>query len=50
MADTDGNVTISLSMYEGLINNSNLLAALEAAGVDNWDGYDIAIDMMGEYK
>lgn len=25
-----------------------LLDALEACGVDNWDGYDYAIDMLNE--
>lgn len=32
-------VTISTVEYEGLKRDSNFLANLEAAGVDNWDGY-----------
>jgi hypothetical protein len=31
-----------------LWEDSNKLRALEAAGVDNWEGYDVAMDMMSE--
>jgi len=31
-----------------LIKDSDFLNTLRAAGVDNWDGYDIAIGMLDE--
>lgn len=34
--------------YIDLINDRNKLRALEAAGVDNWEGYDIAMDYLEE--
>ena len=36
-------VTISKKEYQALLADSELLAALEAAGVDNWGGYSEAI-------
>lgn len=41
-------VTISLEEYEALKAESEFLNALEAAGVDNWDGYDYAREMLEE--
>ena len=38
-------VTIKKSEYEELLKDSNWLACLEAAGVDNWQGYDYAREM-----
>lgn len=35
-------VEITKEEYEELLNASTFLRALEAAGVDGWDGYDIA--------
>lgn len=35
-------VTIPLSEYLSLKEDSDFLAALEAAGVDNWEGYSEA--------
>lgn len=35
-------VNISKKLYEELLAGSKWAAALEAAGVDNWDGYDEA--------
>lgn len=40
---------ISVKKYNELIEDQVKLRALEAAGVDNWDGYDIAIDMLEEW-
>lgn len=40
----DGTVTITVEQYNILKLNSDKLHALEAAGVDNWEGYDIAMD------
>jgi hypothetical protein len=41
-------ITIKKSEYEQLIKDSNWLSCLEGAGVDNWQGYDYAIDMYQE--
>ncbi len=37
-------VTIPVIEYETLKTSARLLAALEAGGVDNWDGWDDALD------
>ncbi len=39
-------VTISEEEYESLKRDAATLAALEGAGVDNWDGYDIAMESL----
>jgi hypothetical protein len=41
-------VTISKKEYESLLEDSEFLSALQGAGVDNWDGYDYAIELMNE--
>ena len=41
-------VTIPKEEYESLLEDSRFLAALRAAGVDNWEGYDYAFDYLGE--
>jgi hypothetical protein len=38
-------VEIKKSMYDYLIERSEWLDCLEAAGVDNWDGIDMAYEM-----
>lgn len=38
-------VTISKKEYEDLLKTQRFMRALEAAGVDNWEGYDMAIDI-----
>lgn len=43
-------IIVSKKEYRRLKNDSNFLRALEAAGVDNWDGYDIASDNYEEEK
>jgi len=41
--DTErGTVTITQKEYAELVKDSNFLACLEDAGVDNWSGYDYA--------
>lgn len=42
----DQTITIPLSDYEQLKSDQAFLNALRAAGVDNWDGYDHAIDLI----
>lgn len=41
-------VTIAKSEYERLVEDSEWLGCLEAAGVDNWEGYEFARDLMNE--
>ncbi len=41
-------VTISKEVYEQLLENSRKLECLECCGVDNWGGYDDAMNMLGE--
>lgn len=41
------NVTISKEEYESLLADRKLLQALQGAGVDNWEGYDMALEIMG---
>lgn len=46
-ADT---VTLPRSEYNDLVEDRQWLHSLEAAGVDNWEGYDVAQDMHNEGK
>ena len=39
-------VTISAKEYEYLLYCVNKLSALEIAGVDNWEGYSYALEIM----
>jgi hypothetical protein len=41
-------VTITLEEYERLMDVDELLSALDAAGVDNWEGYDDAMEIYRE--
>ena len=41
-------ITISLEEYNTLKNEAEFLSCLEACGVDNWDGYSDACEMMEE--
>lgn len=42
---SDKTVTITRKEYDGLLKDSEWLGCLEAAGVDNWQGYDDACDI-----
>ncbi len=50
MADTDDTVTISTQEYETLKKDSDLLNALEACGVDNWEHYSEAHKYLREQE
>lgn len=39
---------ITKKEYDLLVQRSNFLSCLEACGVDNWDGYGDAQEMMEE--
>ena len=41
-------VTITRKEYEALLQAERKLRALEWGGVDNWQGYDYAMELMGE--
>jgi hypothetical protein len=41
-------VTIPRKEYQQLKADSKKLAALEAAGVDNWEGYEFAMELIEE--
>lgn len=43
---TEETVTISKEEYEELKKDQKFLEALRAAGVDNWEGYDYAFDIL----
>lgn len=42
----DDKVMIDRKEYEQLVHNSKMYLALAAAGVDNWEGYDLAMEIM----
>jgi len=44
----DDKVLIDRAEYSRLLDDSAMLAALMAAGVDSWEGYDMAIEMKQE--
>lgn len=39
-------VTLTKAEYERMLERLEWLDCLEAAGVDNWEGYDIALEML----
>lgn len=43
-------VTITKKEYDDLLKREAWLLCLEAAGVDNWQGYDYAQEMLEESK
>jgi len=43
-------ITITKKEYDSLKEDAKFMRALEAAGVDNWEGYDFALDAMKERK
>lgn len=41
-------IAIPADEYEELVSDSKFLQALRNAGVDNWEGYEFAIDEFNE--
>ena len=39
-------ICVTKSQYESLLEDSKFLEALRQAGVDNWDGYSYAFEIM----
>lgn len=48
ISETEDTVTISKSEYNSLLRDEQKLQAFESAGVDNWQGYDDAMDILRE--
>lgn len=46
--DNETLITIAKSEYESLLEERRFLNALREAGVDNWEGYSFAMDLLGE--
>jgi hypothetical protein len=44
--EIEGKVEITISRHEELLEAYYKLNALECAGVDNWEGYDVAMDIL----
>lgn len=42
----ESTIEISIYRYNQLIDNEKFLNALRAAGVDNWVGYDFALEIL----
>lgn len=49
MAKSQKMVTITEEEYDQLFEDSRFLEALRAAGVDNWNGYEVAQEMIEEW-
>jgi hypothetical protein len=43
-------ITITKKEYDSLREDSDFLGALISAGVDNWEGYDYALRLIGELE
>ena len=43
-------VVLTKEEYDELIEDRDFLNALRAAGVDNWEGYDFALDSLEASK
>lgn len=41
-------VTITKEQYDELLEDQRFLRCLEHAGVDNWEGYDFALEYFNE--
>jgi hypothetical protein len=46
---TEHTVMLSIKELESLQRDRRFLRALEAAGVDNWEGYEEALETAGRY-
>ena len=48
VVETGEIITISVEHYDEILDDVRFLNALRAAGVDNWDGYDYALEIYNE--
>lgn len=42
--------TISKELYETLLDRDQKICALEAVGVDNWEGYEESLSILEEWN
>jgi hypothetical protein len=50
MENDEEMVKIGKEEYKHLLEDSDTLSALEEAGVDNWEGYDDAMDILRDIR
>jgi len=50
MTNTEPMVTITAKEHEELLRAAMWEQALELAGVDNWEGYDVAVEIYQDMK
>ena len=50
MANKEKMVTITQKEYNKLLEDSNFLEALRGVGVDNWEGYSEAFELLEEWN
>ena len=48
VAEAMDTIEITRKEYDRLVKDSEWLSCLEAAGVDNWEGYDEALSILHE--
>lgn len=48
--ESEETITIKKSDYDELVENSKKLEALEDCGVDNWEGYDEALEYLEDME
>ena len=48
--ETTETITISTREYEQLLKDQLWLQCLEEAGIDNWEGFDEALNIWREYE
>ena len=48
--DLESLIVIPKKEYDGLLDDENKLNCLEGAGVDNWQGYDDAMELFRQSK
>ena len=48
IADVLDTIELSRADYNELVRRESFLSCLESCGVDNWEGYDYAIEMFQE--
>lgn len=50
MTTNEETITIPKRIYDNLVSDADWLHALEAAGVDNWEGFDYAQEIYAEWQ
>jgi hypothetical protein len=48
LTEMEEEITITKKLYDKLREDSDFLSCLEACGVDNWQGYEEAQEMLEE--